>query len=89
LNGIQLFANSMGYSSYDGQFMSARDWDDNEWHEIALDISGGTDLTDVNQLGLQVLVWESRQVGIDEGGLTDPPEAPETTVVYIDDIRLE
>lgn len=89
LNGVQLFTNSADYSMYHGQFASGRTFEDFEWHEISLDLTMDTDLTNVNQLGIQLLVWEDTATAMDPGGVADPPAAPETTVVYIDDIRLE
>ena len=88
LDVVQLFTNSAAYSMYHGEPFSGRTFEDFEWHEISIDLTEMTDLTDVNQLGVQLVVWDNTEDAV-SGGVEDPPDAPETTMVYIDDIRLE
>ncbi len=83
LNGIQVFVQSMGYAVYSSQFVGAATFDDFQWHEIVLNLAAAPAvvLTDVNQVGIQVLAAATR-----------PPSAPMTpseTVIYIDDIYLQ
>jgi hypothetical protein len=86
LKAIQLFVQSNGYAEYDSAWVDGPEFADFGWHEITLNMAAeGTVLSSIDQIGVQLIAHTSQA---DAGG-GSASAAPETTVVYIDDIYLD